>query len=127
MGITLFDRETDEIVFDINFWNYRAIVEAVRSLGALPEETVDALHEAFQQTGLTTEEARRVGAALRTQLLPALRDDERLLLDGTRTTTPDDGTFYREPSEQHRNYGASREALEKFTRCCETCNGFWVC
>jgi hypothetical protein len=127
VGVSLFDRKTDEIVFDVNFWHYRAIVEAVRSLGVLPDATVDALHESWQDTGLTTEEARLVAAAIRARLLPTLGEDERLLLDGGRTTEPDDGTLHRDPAEQHRNYSTNRRVLEAFARCCETCNGFRVC
>jgi hypothetical protein len=127
VGVSLFDRKTNEIVFDVNFWHYRAIVEAIRSLDVLPEETVDALHESWQGTGLTTEEARVVAEAIRTRLLPTLGEDERLLSDGARTTEPDDGTFYREPAEQHLNYSTNRRVLERFAGCCETCNGFSVC
>jgi hypothetical protein len=58
--------------------------------------------------------------------LPTLDDDERLLLDGRRTTEPDDGTFYREPAEQHRNYSTDRRVLAEFANCCETCGGFRV-
>ena len=127
MGVSLFDRKTDDIVFDVNFWHYRAIVEAVRSLRVLPEATVDALHKSWQETGLTSDEARLVAAAIRSRLLPTLAEGERLLLDGRRTTEPDDGTFYRDPADQHKNYSTDRRVLEEFARCCETCNGFWVC
>ena len=127
VGVSLFDRRTNDIVFDVNFWHYRAIVEAIRSLDVLPTEKVDALHESWQETGLTTDEARLVAAAIRSRLLPTLGDDERLLWDGRRTTEPDDGTFHRDPAEQHQNYSTNRRVLEEFARCCETCNGFTVC
>jgi hypothetical protein len=127
VGVSLFDRKTNDIVFDVNFWHYRAVVEAVRSLAVLPDATVEALHESWQGTGLTAEEARLVAAAVRTRLLPTLGEDERVLLDGGRTTEPDDGTFHREPAEQHKNYSTNRRVLEEFARCCETCNGFNVC
>lgn len=127
MGVSLFDRKTRTIVFDVNFWHYRAIVEAIRLLDVLPDATVDALHESWQNTGLTEDEARLVASAIRTRLLPTLRDDERLLLDGRRTTEPDDGTFHRDPTEQHRNYSTNRRVLERFAECCATCNGFFVC
>jgi hypothetical protein len=65
VGVSLFDRKTNDIVFDVNFWHYRAIVEAIRALDVLPAEKVDALHESWQQTGLTADEARHVGAAIR--------------------------------------------------------------
>jgi len=32
--MTLFDQKTDAIVFDTNFWHWRAIVEAIRALKA---------------------------------------------------------------------------------------------
>src|SRR5688572_10611040 len=109
--MTLFDQKTNAIVFDVNFWHWRAIVEAIRSLRVLPEARVDALHE--QWVGeLTEDEARSVAPAIRERLLPTLRDDERLLLDGRTTTEPDDGTFYRDPAEQHRNYSTNRRVLD---------------
>ena len=123
--MTLFDQKSDAIVFDVNFWHWRAIVEAIRSLGVLPEKRVDALQEQFVGE-LTQEETRAVAAAIRERLLPTLADDERLLLDGRRTTEPDDGTFYRDPAEQHRNYNTNRRMLEEFAKCCETCSGFRV-
>ncbi len=125
MGVTLFDQKSNAIVFDTNFWHWRAIVEAIRSLGELPEDRVDLLHEPFVGD-LTEREARTVAAAIRERLLPTLRDDERLLLDGRRTTEPDDGTFYRDPAEQHKNYSTNREVLERFARCCELCGGVQV-
>lgn len=126
MGVALSDRVTGEVVFAVNFWHYRAVVEAVRSLGVLPDETVDGLHELWQGTGLTADEARAVAAAIRERLLPTLAEDERLLPDGTRTAEPDDGTFHRTPDEQYKNYGTTRRVLERFAACCETCHGFDV-
>ncbi len=125
MGITLFDRKNDAIVFDVNFWHWGAIVEAVRSTAVLAEERVDALHDQFVGE-LTEDEARAVAAAIRARLLRSLRNDERLLLDGRRTTEPDDGTFHRDPAEQHKNYSTDRRVLEEFATCCESCGGFRV-
>lgn len=125
MGITLVDQKSEDLVFDVNFWHWRAIVEAVRRLAVLPAERAAALHEPFVGD-LTQDEARTVATAIRERLLPTLESDDRLLLDGTRTKAPDDGTFYRSPEEQHRNYGTTREVLEPFTRYCETCAGFQV-
>ena len=124
MGVTLFDQKTDDVVFDVNFWHWRAIVEAIGSLSVLPAERVDQLHQPF--IGELENEARAVGVAVRKRLLPTLRDDERLLLDGKRTTTPDDGTFHRDPAEQHKKYSTNRKVLEKFVECCASCGGFRV-
>lgn len=123
--MTLFDQKTNAIIFDVNFWHWRAIVEAVRRLGVLPESRIDALHEQFLGD-LREDEAKAVATAIRERLLPTLRDDECLLLDGRRTTEPDNGTFYRNPAEQHKNYSTNRRILEEFARCCESCGGFRV-
>jgi hypothetical protein len=125
VGVTLFDHETDEIVFDINFWHWRAIVEVVRDLQILPDDRAELLHEPFVGE-LTEPEARIVAAAIRERVLPTMADEERVLLDGTRTTTPDDGTFHREPVEQHRNYSTTRAVLEKFADACASCHGFRI-
>jgi hypothetical protein len=125
MGVSLFDQASNAIIFDVNFWHWRAIVEAVRSLRVLPEPRVDALHESWIGE-LTQVEARLVAFAIRRKLLPTLRDDERLLMDGQRTTEPDDGTLYRELEDQHKNYSTNRQILEEFAKCCETCGGFRV-
>ncbi len=125
MGVTLFDQKTDVIVFDTNFWHWRAIVEAVRALKVLPDSRVDLLHQAFVGE-LTESESRAVALAIRERLLPTLRDGERLLLDGRRTTEPDDGTMHYDPAEQHKNYSTDRRVLEEFANCCAACGGFRV-
>jgi hypothetical protein len=123
--MTLYDQKTDTVIFDVNFWNWRPIVEAIRALRILPLARVDALHKQFEGE-LTEVEARAIAVAIRERLLPNIADDERLLLDGRRTTEPDDGTFYRDPAEQHKNYSTNRRVLEEFAKCCETCGGFRV-
>jgi len=125
VGVTLFDQETDEIIFDVNFWHWRAIVEVVRGLAILPVERVDLMHEPFIGE-LAEAEARLVGAAIRERVLPTLADNERVLLDGSRTTTSDDGTFHRDPAAQHLNYSTTRPVLETFAQCCATCHGFRI-
>jgi len=125
VGITLFDQKTDGIVFDTNFWHWRAIVEAVRALNVLPNGRVDPLHDAFVGE-LTEDEARAIAKAIRERLVPTLGDGERLLLDGRRTTEPDDGTMHYNPAEQSKNYSTNRRVLEEFASCCEVCSGFRV-
>jgi hypothetical protein len=125
MGVTLFDLGSDEPLFDVNFWNWRAIVETIRSLAVIDTKKVDLLHEPFLGE-LTRDEARSVARALRERVLLGLTADERVLLDGTKTSEPDDGTFFRGAAEAHKNYSTSRRVLEAFVAACEACEGFRV-
>ena len=125
MGVTLSDKRTDAIVFNANFWHWRAIVEAVRTLKVLPESRVDSLHEVYIGD-LTETEVRAVATAIRDRLLPKLIEGERLFLDGSSSIVQDDGTMHYEPEDQHKNYSTNRKVLEDFVFCCETCNGFVV-
>ncbi|MEZ4310705.1 MAG: hypothetical protein R3F14_21900 [Polyangiaceae bacterium] len=100
-------------------------MEAVRALEVLPDDRASALHESYVGE-LTKEEARAVAAAIRERLLPTLAEGERLLLDGQRTTEPDDGTFYR-GEDADKNYSTTRDVLERFAEYCESCDGFTVC
>lgn len=124
MGITLVDNEKSDNRFDINFWHWRAIVEAVRRLEVLPEAVVDGLHEPMCCNGLTTAQARAISSALCQQVLTALADGERLLLHGEVTTEPDNQVFHKIGVE--RNYSTDRQVLQQFADYCETCNGFQV-
>ena len=126
MGITLFDKSDSDLVWFVNFWNWRPIVEVVRRLGILPDAQINALHEQFTGQGLTQEEARNVAAAIRARVLPDLRAEERVLLDGLKTTEPDDSVFHHPGPDEHENYGATRKALEQFVEYCERCHGFEV-
>lgn len=125
MGVTLFDEKSGTSLYDTDFWHWRAIVETVRSLAVLEEARVDTLDDPFLGE-LTRDEARAVAEAVRGQILVSLADDERLLLDGTRTKEPDDGMFHRAPTERHKNYSTTRDALEAFAVACETCSGLRV-
>jgi hypothetical protein len=133
MGITLFDRQTgDEPAFDINFWHWGAIVEAIRSTSVIPDALVDGLHEPFCDNGLTAEQARAVAAALRATIILALGDKEWLGLDQSVSTSQTDGPVGGFTAAMERGedlsylYQTNRAALESFANYCDTCNGFSV-
>ncbi len=123
----LMDNETDDVVFDVNFWHYRAIVEAIRSLRVLPDEQVDRLHEPFTGSGLTKDECRIVAAELQARVVPILEQDDRLLLDGTVTKEPDDGVFHKTDAEWRKNYSTNKTVLAAFIDAIHKSNGFTVC
>jgi hypothetical protein len=128
MGFLLFDLdEAGEIrqgnTLALNFWHWRTILAAVRRLDVIPAERLDGLEESWLDGRLTQAEARAVAAALRERLIPTLEPGERLLLDGNRTTEPDDGVIHV-GEETDRNYSTNRAVLEQFAAFCESCNGF---
>ena len=123
----LMDNETDDVVFDVNFWHYRAIVEAIRSLRVLPDEYVDRLHEPFTGSGLTKDECRIVAAELQARFVPILEQDDRLLLNGTVTKEPDDGVFHKTDGEWQKNYSTNKKVLAAFIDAIHKSNGFTVC
>jgi hypothetical protein len=126
MGVDLLDCATDEVVFSINYWHYRAIVEAIRRLDLLSDSKVDSLHEPCCGNGLSTDEARLVGEALRQRILPVLAVQDRLMLGGEITSLPDDTVFHC-GEDLAQNYSTTAKAVLEFILCCETCNGFTVC
>jgi hypothetical protein len=125
MGISLFDLQRDDVTFEVNFWHWRALVEAIRRLGVLPNETVDSLHAPFTGSGLSEGESRLVAEALQQLLLPTLAADERLLLDGRITTEPDDGMLYH-GDEATRNYSTNRYVIDEFIAFLRQTSGFSV-
>ena len=125
MGIDLFDCADDEIAFSVNFWHWRAIVEAIRSTNVLPTSRIDQLHEPFVGE-LSATETTTVGKALRDSVIPHLLSDERLLLDGTTTSAPDDGVFHKTPETVSQNYSTNKRVLSRFADFCIACEGFRV-
>jgi hypothetical protein len=124
MGFDITDLANPERTVSVNFWNWRPTVEIIREAGLLDVQRLDGLHQQFSGTRITTDEARAIASHLRAIVLPSLTSGARVLIDGTSTTEPDDGTFHRDPSEVDRNYSASRSWLEMFATFCESCSGF---
>jgi len=124
MGFDLKDIGNEERIIFVNFWNWRPTVEVLRRAGLFDEKRLAESHEQFSRTRVTKDEARAIAHYLREKILPSLPQTGRILLDGSVTTAPDDGTFYRSPEDSHKNYGAMRSWLEKFASFCETCDGF---
>jgi hypothetical protein len=124
MGISLKATGSNDQWFEINFWNWRPIVELIRTLDVIPNERVDELHQPYCGYGLSDAEAIAVAAALEAKVLPGLSAQERVLLDGTTTTQPDDYVFHKK--EQAKNYSTTKPVLMEFIQFCRTCKGFTV-
>jgi hypothetical protein len=135
MGISLSDptnTSDPNLDFDTSFWNWRAIVEAVRSTGVLDDAVVNGLHQPYCGNGLSVEQARLVAAALRDRVISKLAPDDWLGQDQTVSKVyefgPKDGfgAAMKRGDDLTYMYQTNRENLERFATYCESCNGFVV-
>ncbi len=124
MGFDLTDGADNERILLVNFWNWRPTVELVRAANIVDARRLEGLHQGMSATRISRQEARSIARYLRERVLPDLPPESRVLLDGTVTTEPDDGTFYRDNADSHLNYSATRSWLEEFAEFCESCGGF---
>lgn len=93
---------------------------------ALPKERLKIMSISGACPTLSRAEAQAIASAIRSKILGGLRPNERIMIDGTLTTKPDDGTFFRKPEEMHKNYSTNAEVLEKLCKFCESSNGFII-
>jgi hypothetical protein len=112
--------------FRVNTWNWRTIVAAIGRLGVLPEEQLERFNDHWAGGKASREDARAIAQALRAKVIPFVASDQRLLLDGDRTTEPDDCVIYVSSEEAHKNYSTTRDVLIAFADFCERCKGFII-
>ena len=131
MSVMLVDLQNREHTFSVNSYGWRGILEAVRRLDVVDEQTIDGLHEPFTGSGLDAAQAEAVAEAIEERLLPLLDEDDYLLLDGTITRTlPPKESQWMIIARQYRvdvaRYYTSAAWLRKFVAYCRSCSGFWV-
>jgi hypothetical protein len=125
MGVSLDDLGHARHSLDCNGWNWRPTIEILRSTGLFDQDRLD--HMGYNAGAeVSQEEARAIADFLDRNVLPSLSEGERILLDGSVTGAPDDGTFYRDPAEAFKNYAVEAEWLRKFSAFCRECFGFRV-
>ena len=124
MGVRLTDLQQQGRSEKCNWWNWRPTMVLLQASGVLDDVQLVTLDLGVGE--VSGEQARLIARFLDEQVLPAVQPGERIKLDGTITAVPDDGTFYREPSEQSENYSASEEWLRRFAAFCRVCGGFRV-
>jgi hypothetical protein len=126
MSVFLIDNSDETHDLHINNWNWLTIGRILRVVKALPAERLDAIDNCLLGCSPSFEkkDARAISSALRSRVIAHMSANQRIMIDGTLTAEPDDGTFYRNPDEAHRNYSTSREMLERLCFFCETADGF---
>jgi hypothetical protein len=97
------------------------IVRLIGSLEQFDQRRPQIVGDGFGD--FTADEARWIAAGLEEHVLPRLRPDERVRLDGTATDEPDDGTFHRTDDTTHLNYSVRYEDLVRLIEFCKTADG----
>ena len=124
MGVRLTDLGREDRSEKCNWWNWRPTLALMQASGVL-----DDVQQVTLELGVgevSEDQARAIARFLEERVLPAVWPDERVLLDGTVTAEPDDGTFHRGATKQDKNYSADGEWLRQFAAFCRECRGFSV-
>jgi hypothetical protein len=125
MGFIITDLADDKKALPVNFWNWHPTVELVKSLGVVDSKRIELMHQQCVGTVVTQEEARCIAQGLQRGILARLQAGERVRLDLSTTSEPDDGTLHRGDAAD-KNYSATSEWLGRFAQFCSECHGFQV-
>ena len=126
MSFTLHDLGSEGIEFPANIWNWKAVLELIRSMDILSEGTVRQM--SYNATGakISLSDAHEIGSRLKTEFLPKLAPNKRIYADLTITDEPDDMTLHRDNDEQWKNYSVSHDWLKDFAEFCLRSKGFQI-
>lgn len=107
----------------LNVWHYRTIAAEVAQLEVLDAEAQGRLELINCGEHMSAVEAQKIADALQ-RTLARVSDTDRLLLDGSVTDTPDDGTLHKE--DWDRNYSTNVDMLQRFRVFCDASGGFTI-
>jgi hypothetical protein len=100
----------DGRALEVNVWNWGVLHDIV----AKRKLFTDDIWAAKRSNGggmLDGTQCSALAEFLAAEVLPYLAPGERLYYDGTVTSEPDDGTFFREEHELWRNYSLHHDVL----------------
>ncbi len=126
MSFTLMDLGSENFEFRANVWNWKPVLEIIKSFDILSEGTIRQMNYNATGVKLERDDAHLIGAKIRDEILPRLAPDKRIFMDLTITDAPDDGTLHKDEDEQWKNYSASYDWLKDFSDFCLKSKGFQV-
>ena len=126
MSFTLTDLGAESFEFRANVWNWKPILEIIKSFDIIDEGKLRQM--SYNATGakFSAEEAHQIGERIQSEILPKLAPNKRIFADLSITDTPDDGTLHKDADEQWKNYSANYRTLEDFAEFCLQSKGFQV-
>jgi len=125
VGVILVDLADDKHDLAINWWNWRPILAFLREAGVIDDEQFERMGGNGCGGQVTSDEALKAAAFLRREIIPRLKDNERMHADGQVSAAPQAVRPISSLST-HELYGAHKGAVESFASFCEASRGFEV-
>lgn len=126
MSFTLLDLGSENFEFNANVWNWKAVLEVIKSFDILSEGKIKQMNYNGTGVKLEKDETHLIGEKIRDEILPKLEPNKRIFADLSITDAPDDGTLYKDEDEQWKNYSVSYDWLKDFSEFCLKSKGFQV-
>ena len=126
MSFTLFDLGSENYQFTASVWNWKALLEVIKSLDVVSEGKLRQM--SYNATGvkIAAEDAQMIGEALAAKILPQLQPNKRIYADLSITDEPDDMTLHKDQDEQWKNYSIGYDQVREFAEFCSRSKGFQV-
>ena len=126
MSLILVDLARESHDLQCNGWNWRPTVELIRRSGLIDSDRLERMTCSGIGGQVTAEEARAIALFLGTEILPRLKDDEMIHMDGGVSKQPQSprpivGT------DPYELYAARKSWVESFVTFCKESGGFKVC
>lgn len=126
MSFTLIDLSSENFEFQANVWNWKALLEVVKSFDIVGDSTIRQMGYNAMGIKVDLEEAHAIGKKIHDTLLPKLAPNKRIYADLSITDEPDDMTVYKDEDEQWKNYSVSHDWLKDFSEFCLKSKGFQI-
>ncbi len=126
MSFTIIDQGSENFEVRASVWSWKATLEIIKSFDIISEGLVREM--AYNATGISVshEDAKHIGEMIRDTILPKVPIGTRMFSNLSTSEAPDDGTIYKDPGDQWRNYSVDNEWLNEFSDFCLKCKGFQI-
>lgn len=126
MSFTLIDLGSENIEFQANVWNWKALLEVVRSFDIVDDGRLRQMSYNALGVKVDPDDAHAIGYRIQNDLLPKLEPNKRIFSDLSITDAPDDMTIYKDEDEQWKNYSVNHDWLKEFAEFCLKSKGFQI-
>jgi len=126
MSFTLIDLSSENFEFQANVWNWKALLEVVRSFDIVDDGRLRQMSYNAMGVKVDPDDAHAIGHRIKNDLLPKLAPNKRIFSDLSITDAPDDMTIYKDDDELWKNYSVSHDWLKEFSEFCLKSKGFQI-